>query len=624
VRRIFAAMIAVTAAIAVSASVDVTKSHPGSTVGAIRPPSQAAIWSNTQAATAHQPPPATAPSRIAAPPGATPPSARPDANSTHAAAPRAALANSAPAKATPPKAAPAIAAAGTNLLVNPDAETGLCTQSGYDAMTVPGWSVTAGSPDSVCYGAIGFPKADVPGPPDRGRAFFSGGATGDGAMTQTLSVASAADRIDGGGVQYRASGWLGGWAGQNDRSTVTISFVDSHGKLLGSDLLQTATNTDRDGVTALQKRSTGGWLPSRTRAVILSVAFTWTTGNTTDGYVDDLAFTLSTPMKAPQLLAPASNVPAFDHVFVVMMENQNALPTEAPTGSGHYILGNRAAPYLNQTVTVMGSTLGQMYATTHPSDPNYLALSGGSTFGWTTNPVVGTDTIDARHIGDQLDAAGLTWKGYAAGAYGGCDTTNHNTEAGGYYLPDAEPFMLYRDVVGNPQRCAAHNQPLTTLATDLQSVDTTPSLAWFAANDVNDMEDGGVAAGDRWLSQTLPAIFSSPAWTQQRSLLIISWDEGHDKSFGPDYPNHVATYVIGSQDMVKPGYTSPVRYTDFSLGRTIEDALGVGPLTSNDRYATPLGDIWNDQGGGARGHGGQGNDGGSTVSLRSGPAARGD
>ena len=74
--------------------------------------------------------------------------------------------------------------------------------------------------------------------------------------------------------------------------------------------------------------------------------------------------------------------------------------------------------------------------------------------------------------------------------------------------------------------------------------------------------------------------------------------------------------------MVKPGYTSPVRYTDYSLGRTIEDALGVGPLTSNDRYATPLGDIWNDQGGGARGHGGQGNDGGSTVSLRSAPPVR--
>ena len=600
-RRIFAAMIAVTAAIAVSASADVTKSHPGSTAGAIRPPSRAAIWSNAQAATAYQSPPATGQSRMAARPGATPPSTRPDPQATRAA---------------PAKAAPAATAAGTNLLVNPDAETGLCTQSGYDAMTVPGWTVTAGSPDSVCYGAIGFPKPGVPGSPDRGRAFFSGGATGDGSMTQTLSVAPAADRIDGGGVQYRASGWLGGWAGQNDRSTVTISFLDNHGKLLGSDILQTATNTDRGGVTGLQERSTGGWLPSRTRAVIVSVAFTWTAGNTTDGYVDDLSFTLSTPMRAPRLLAPASNVPAFDHVFVVMMENQNALPTEAPTGAGHYILGNRAAPYLNQTVAVMGSTLGQMYATTHPSDPNDLALSGGSTFGWTTNPVVGSDMIDARHLGDQLDAAGLTWKGYAAGAYGGCDKTNHNTEAGGYYLPDAEPFMLYRDVVGNPQRCAAHNQPLTALATDLQSVDTTPALAWFAANDVNDMEDGGVAAGDRWLSQTLPAIFSSPAWTQQRSLLIISWAQSHDNAFGPDYPNHVATYVIGSQDTVKPGYTSPVRYTDFSLGRTIEDALGVGPLTSNDRYATPLGDIWNDQGGGARGHGRQGNDGGSTVSLR--------
>ncbi len=67
----------------------------------------------------------------------------------------------------------------TNLLINPGAEIGLCTTSGLDAMTVPGWTVTAGSPDSVCYGSVGFPRSTIPGPAVRGRAFFAGGATGD-------------------------------------------------------------------------------------------------------------------------------------------------------------------------------------------------------------------------------------------------------------------------------------------------------------------------------------------------------------------------------------------------------------------------------------------------------------
>ncbi|MCP2314663.1 ABC-type hemin transport system substrate-binding protein [Kitasatospora paracochleata] len=53
------------------------------------------------------------------------------------------------------------------------------------------------------------------------------------------------------------------------------------------------------------------------------------------------------------------------------------------------------------------------------------------------------------------------------------------------------------------------------------------------------MEGCGTRAGDDWLKNTLPAIFNSPAWTQQKSLLILTFDEGRSKSFGPSYPNKV-------------------------------------------------------------------------------------
>jgi len=509
-------------------------------------------------------------------------------------------------------------APGANLLVNPDAEVGTCTTSGFDAMTVPGWTVTSGATDSVCYGAVGFPRSDVPGPTDRGRAFFSGGATGDSTMAQVVNLSAAAAEIDRGEVTYRIGGWLGGWAGQNDRTTINLTFVDGRGHVMDTGVLDPVTNTDRDQVTGFVNRSTSGWVPTSTRAVIVAVTFTWTAGSTTDGYADDLSFSVDTPVHAPRLVAPASNVPAFDHVFVVFMSGENARATDAPAGRGHYVVNNPAARYLNHTVAVMGSLLGQMYATTHPGDPNQLAVSGGSTFGWTSDPVVGRDAIEAPHLGDLLDAAGLTWKAYADGAYGGCDVTEHDNASGGYYRPDQQPFMLYKDVVVDPDRCAAHNQPLTSLATDLQSTATTPSLVWFSPNDVDNMNGGGVRAGDNWLSQTLPAIFASPAWTQERSLLILSWDESYAQSFGPGFPNHVATYVLGSQDTVKPGYTSPIRYTDYSLTRTIEEALGVGSLTSNDRFARPLSDVWSDESNGSGGQGGPGDDGGSSAALRGG------
>jgi hypothetical protein len=494
----------------------------------------------------------------------------------------------------------AAAVTSANLIVNGNAETGLCTTSGLDGMTVPGWSITSGLPDTVCYGASGYPTSTTPGPSDRGQGFFAGGATGNATMTQTADVSSAAAAIDGGGVTYNLGAWLGGFSTQNDRAGLTAAFQNASGTTLSTATIAPVTNTDRGNTTELLSRSATGTVPAGTRSVLVTVSFTYTSGNATDGYVDDVSLTLSTAVTAPTLAPPASNVPAFDHVFLVYMENENYGVNEAPANSGDYIVGNPAAPYINNTLAPMGSLLTDAFATTHPSDPNYIALSGGSTFNLNANPAIAS--VNQPNLGDTVEAAGKTWKGYSESMGTNCNKTNKNTKAGGYYLFDDEPFMLYADVANNASRCAAHNQPIEQFNTDLQSASTTPNFVWFAADDFDDMEQGGVAAGDTWLSGELPHIFASPAWTTQRSLLIVTWDEGFTKSYGPSYPNHVAAYVVGSQGLVKSGYNSPVRYDQYSLGSTVDHALGLTPLTSNDTYARSLTDIWGAGGGGGGGH----------------------
>jgi hypothetical protein len=488
----------------------------------------------------------------------------------------------------------ALAQPGQNLLVNPGAEAGSCTASGYDAMTLPGWQTTLGSPNAVCYGLPGLVPKDL----GRGKAYFAGGATGDAAMDQLVDVRAAADAIDAGQVDFDLSGRLGGWAGQNDRVKYGLVFEAGDGTPLASSWVPAVTNTERGKATGFVTRDRIGRVPPGTRQIDVTVEYVWTSGDTTDGYADDLSLSLTAPVSRPALNLPPSNVPKFDHVFFVFMGNENYAQGEAPAGAGHHIVGNPLAPYLNRTLAKQGSLLSQMYATAHPSDPNLLAVTGGSTFGWRSNLVVGEDQVEATHIGDRLDAAGKTWVGYADGMAYQCDTRNRNTASGGYYRPDSEPFMLYRNVVSDPVRCAAHNKSLAQLDTDLASEKTTPNLVWFAADDYNNMKQGGVAAGDRWLSQMLPKIFESPAWLRSRSLLIVSWDQGHDTAYGPEYPNHVATYVLGSQGTVKQGYVSPLRYSDYSLGATICDALRVKTMTSNDTYAQRLIDVWPDSSGG--------------------------
>jgi YVTN family beta-propeller protein len=67
--------------------------------------------------------------------------------------------------------------------------------------------------------------------------------------------------------------------------------------------------------------------------------------------------------------------------------------------------------------------------------------------------------------------------------------------------------------------------------------------------------------------------------------VLITFDE--DAQDGQHPAQRTPTIIVGSAG-VRPGYVSPVRYTHYSLLRTIEAALGLGTLTASDRYAQPV------------------------------------
>ncbi|MFE3759742.1 alkaline phosphatase family protein [Nocardia tengchongensis] len=466
-----------------------------------------------------------------------------------------------------------------NLIVDGDAEAvAQCSPRGLDGMTLPGWNAGKGEPNAVCYGQSGWPGPSSTGPSNRGAKFFTGGGTGSSEMDQWIDISGAAAAIDQGGVSFDLNGWLGGYGAQMDKAGLTVSFLDGSRSKIGSADAGSVSSIDRGFKTELLQRDTKGTLPKGTRSVRVAVDFTWTDGDTTDGYADNLSFTIGASLPAPSLSQSTTTVPGYDHVFMVYLENQDY---DGISG----IIGNSQAPYING-LRPQGATLSQSFATTHPSDPNYVALAAGGLYGLVDNSVT-TTALNARHIGNSVDAAGKTWKGYAEEANGNCDQTAH-----GQYYQDDLPFLYFQNMKSDPAYCAAHLQPLTQMTTDLQSAATTPNFVWFAANECHNMEGCGVASGDQWLSATLPTILNSPAWKTQRSLLIVTFDEGTVKAFGPLYPNRVPTIVLGSQNTVKAGYTSSQRTDQYGLLRTIDTALGLQPLTNNDRYAGTVNDIY--------------------------------
>jgi phosphatidylinositol-3-phosphatase len=265
--------------------------------------------------------------------------------------------------------------------------------------------------------------------------------------------------------------------------------------------------------------------------------------------------------------AASGGVPAFDHVFVIVMENH----------SYAQIIGNTSqAPYINQLAGQHGLATNY-FAVTHPSLPNYLALIGGSTFGITTDCT--TCFVNAPNLAaDRLVPSGRSWKGYMESMPSTCYLGSTSL-----YAQKHNPFVYFNDVRTTSQ--CNNIVPFTQLAGNLTSTSTTPDYVWITPNLCNDMHDCSISTGDTWLKNNVPTILNSPAYTSQNSLLLITWDEDDSSQ-----SNHVPTIVIAKS--VSAGFRSTTHYTHYSLLKTIEQAWGLAPLTANDTNASAMSDFF--------------------------------
>src|SRR5260370_33032986 len=82
------------------------------------------------------------------------------------------------------------------------------------------------------------------------------------------------------------------------------------------------------------------------------------------------------------------------HLVVIVMENEEL-------GS---IIGSGDAPYINALARRYASA-SDYHAVSHPSLPNYLALTGGATFG--INSDCTDSAVRPSSLADQLDGAGF-------------------------------------------------------------------------------------------------------------------------------------------------------------------------------------------------------------------------
>ena len=262
------------------------------------------------------------------------------------------------------------------------------------------------------------------------------------------------------------------------------------------------------------------------------------------------------PMPVGVSAVASARLPGSARVAVIVMENEEY-------GS---VIGARSAPFINR-LAGRYAVARAMYATSHPSLPNYLALTGGSTFAIHSDCT--SCSVGATSLVDQLQSSHISWRAYMEDLPHPCFTG----ASWGNYAKKHDPFAYYTRITHNPGQCR-HIVALGQLSAD-ERAGALPRFIWITPNLCHDMHDCSVSTGDRFLATVVPSLLRSLG---PHGVLLLTWDEGssdagccHLASGG-----HIATIVAGPGARPGAQMTSPTDH--YSVLQTIEDMLGLPRL----------------------------------------------
>jgi phosphatidylinositol-3-phosphatase len=260
----------------------------------------------------------------------------------------------------------------------------------------------------------------------------------------------------------------------------------------------------------------------------------------------------------PRVGLATAALPTPSHVVIAIEENR----------SQAHIIGNKSAPFIN-ALAAGGAMMAQSFAETHPSEPNYLALFAGDTFG-VTKDVCPVNAGAAPNLASELLAAGYTFGGYAEDL----PAVGSPVCSAGKYARKHVPWANFSNVP------PANSVPFSAFPAPADYANL-PTVSFVIPNNDNNMHDGSIAAGDAWLNRQLAAYAN---WASaNNSLLIVTWDEDDG---GPR--NQIPTVIYGAH--VQPGvYNEPISH--YNVLSTLQQMYGL-PKTGNAATAPAITSIW--------------------------------
>jgi hypothetical protein len=334
--------------------------------------------------------------------------------------------------------------------------------------------------------------------------------------------------------------------------------------------------------------------------------------------------------------AGAAEVPHIKHLFVIVLENEDAESTFGATPP---------VPYLGTTMREAGAYIPNYYGIGHQSLDNYLAMISGQPPNLATQSdcllygemvplmteangvAVGQGCVFPRSVGtiaNQLELASHSWHGYMEDIANSTDSgepaTCRHPKIGGYdgtqvaeehdqYAARHDPFVYFHSIT-DFQTCQRNVVDLSRLPEDLRSEASTPEYSFVSPDLCADGHDatcaepgtaGGDAGIDAFLREWVPRIEASPAY-QDHGAIFVSFDESETKAesccnepVGPNTLNNGGSMPgngggrIGAvvlSPCTVPGTVTQVPYNHYSFLRWSEDNWGLAHLA--DASATGL------------------------------------
>ena len=191
---------------------------------------------------------------------------------------------------------------------------------------------------------------------------------------------------------------------------------------------------------------------------------------------------------------------------------------------------------------------------------------------------------DYTTLGDELDAASLSWRFY----------TYPYNEDGGLW----NAYSAVSHIYNGPDYTTDVITPATQFITDVEEAKLA-AVTWITPTAGNSDHAGSESkGGPAWVASLVNAVGESPFWDS--TVVFITWDDwgGWFDPVRPIYEDYdglgFRVPLIAISAYAKQGYVSHVQYENSSVLRFMEDNFGLAPLAASDaRAADPASDFFN-------------------------------